>query len=51
VNALGGVVQQAGKDVGEPSLRIDVVELGTGNERIDRRFSGKKCSAIKAPWI
>jgi len=28
VNALGRVIREAGQHVGEPSLRIDVVELG-----------------------
>ena len=28
VNAFGGVIWQAGQHVGEPSLRIDTVELG-----------------------
>jgi hypothetical protein len=28
VNALGGVIRQAGQHVGKPSLAIDVVELG-----------------------
>jgi hypothetical protein len=37
VNALGGVIRQAGRHVGEPSLGIDVVELGAGDEVIDGR--------------
>jgi hypothetical protein len=28
VDALGGMIRQAGQHVGEPSLWIDVVELG-----------------------
>jgi hypothetical protein len=32
VDALGGMIQQAGQHVGEPSLWIDVVELGGGDE-------------------
>ena len=28
VNALGGVIRQASQHVGEPGLRVDVVELG-----------------------
>jgi hypothetical protein len=31
VNALGGVIWQAGQYVGKPSLRIDIVELGGGD--------------------
>src|SRR5215216_944730 len=37
VNALGGVIRQAGQHVGEPSLRIDIVEFGAGNEGVDGR--------------
>src|SRR4051812_31709087 len=33
VNALGGVVREAGQDVGKPSLWI--VELGGGDEAVD----------------
>ena len=33
VNALGGVIRQAGQDVGKP--RIDVIELGGGDEAVD----------------
>jgi hypothetical protein len=35
VNALGGMIGQAREDVGEPGLRIDVVELGGGNQAVD----------------
>ena len=28
VNTLDGVIRQAGQHVGEPSLRVDTVELG-----------------------
>ena len=31
------MIRQAGQHVGEPSLRIDVVELGGGDEGVDRR--------------
>ena len=36
VNALGGVIRQTSQDVGEPGLRIDVIELGGGDQRVDR---------------
>src|SRR5271170_5245929 len=36
VNALGRVIRQAGEHVGEPRLRIDIVELGGGDQRVDR---------------
>ena len=32
VNAFGGVIWQAGQHVGEPSLRINTVELGCGDQ-------------------
>jgi hypothetical protein len=35
VNALGGVIWQANQHVSEPSLWIDVVELGGGDEGVD----------------
>ena len=35
MDAPGRVIGQAGEQVGEPSLRIDVVELGGGDQRID----------------
>ena len=34
-DAFGGVIQHAREDVGEPGLRIDVVELGGGDERVE----------------
>lgn len=37
MDALGWVIRQAGEHVGEPGLRIDVVELGGGNERVKSR--------------
>jgi hypothetical protein len=37
VDAPCGMIRQAGQHVGEPSLRIDVVELGGGDEGVDRR--------------
>src|ERR1700738_990022 len=30
------MIRQAGEHVGKPGLRIDVVELGGGNQRVDR---------------
>ena len=36
MNAFGGVIWQAGQHVGEPGLRIDIVELGGGDQRVDR---------------
>src|SRR6476619_994531 len=35
VDALDRVVGQACEHVGEPGLRIDVVELGGGDQRVD----------------
>ena len=35
VNALGGVIRQAGQHVGEPSLRVDVVELDGLDQLVD----------------
>ena len=35
-DALGGMIRQAGQDVGKPSLWIDVVELGGRDEGVDR---------------
>jgi hypothetical protein len=37
VDPLGRVVGQPGEDVGEPSLRIDAVELGGLDQGVDRR--------------
>ena len=34
-DAPGGMIRQAGQHVGEPSLWIDVVELGGGDEGVD----------------
>ncbi len=36
VNALGGLIRQAGQHVGEPSLWIDVGEISSGDEAADR---------------
>ena len=36
MNALGGVIRQARQHVGKPSLRVDVIELGGGDEAVDR---------------
>jgi transposase InsO family protein len=46
VNAFGGVILQAGQHVGEPSLRIDTVELGCGDQRVDR--SGAPAAVVGA---
>ena len=35
MDPLGWVIRQAGEHVGEPSLRIDVVELGGVDERVE----------------
>ena len=35
MDAPGGMIRQAGQDVGEPSLWIDVVEFGGGDEGVD----------------
>ena len=35
VNALGGMIGQASEHVGEPGLRVDIVELGGGDQRVD----------------
>ena len=34
VEAAGGVVGNAPRHVGEPGLRIDIVELGGGDQRV-----------------
>ena len=44
VNALGGVIRQAGQHVGEPSLRVDIVELGGCDQRVD-------CSGAPAAFV
>jgi hypothetical protein len=36
VNAPGRVIGQASEHVGEPGLRVDIVELGGGDQRVDR---------------
>jgi len=41
-DALGGMIGQTGKHVGEPGLRVDVVELGGVDEGVDG------CGAIAA---
>src|SRR5262249_56104815 len=41
-----GVIRQAGEHVGEPSLRIDIVELGSGDQRVDR--SGAPAAVVGA---
>src|SRR5215207_4344076 len=35
LNALGGMIRQAGEHVGEPSLRVNIVELGSRDQRVD----------------
>jgi len=35
VNALGGAIPQDSQNVGEPSLRINLVKLSAGKKRID----------------
>ena len=37
VNALGRVIREAGQHVSEPSMWIDVVELGGGDQGVDGR--------------
>jgi hypothetical protein len=37
VKAPGRVIGQASEHVGEPGLRVDIVELGGGDQRVDRR--------------
>ena len=39
-------VRDAAEDIGEPGLRIDVVELGGADQRIDRRRAG--AAAVRA---
>jgi hypothetical protein len=46
VNALGRVIGQASEHVGEPGLRVDIVELGGGDQRVDR--SGAPAAFIGA---
>ena len=46
MDAFGGMIRQAGEYVGKPGLRIDVVELGGGNQRVDR--SGAPAALIGA---
>jgi hypothetical protein len=35
IDGLGGVIRQGCRDVGQPSLGIDVVELGGLDQRVD----------------
>ncbi len=35
VDALGGMIGQPSQHIGEPGLRIDIVELGGGDQRVD----------------
>lgn len=35
VDALGGMIWQPGEHVGEPSLRVDIVELGSRDQGVD----------------
>lgn len=43
---MGGVIGDAGEDIGEPSLGIDVIHLGGDDETIDER--GALATAIGA---
>jgi len=44
------MIRQAGQHVGEPSLWIDVVELGGGDEGVDhRRTSAALIGASEGP--
>src|ERR1700734_1775403 len=36
IDALGGMVLQAGEDIGEPGVRIDVIDPGGVDQGIDR---------------
>jgi hypothetical protein len=40
VDALCGMILDAREDIGEPGLRVDVVELGGLDQRVDRRSRG-----------
>ena len=52
MDALGGMIRQPGQHVGEPGLRIDVVELGGCDQRIDgRRPSAAFVGASKGPIL
>jgi hypothetical protein len=46
VQAAGGVVGNAPQHVGEPGLRIDVVEIGSSDQRVYRR--GPLAAAVGA---
>jgi hypothetical protein len=35
VDALGGMTRQSGQYVGEPGVWVDVVEFGSGDQRVD----------------
>jgi hypothetical protein len=54
VDALGGMIRQAGEHVGEPGLRIDIVEFGGCDQRVNgggsaSTFVGPRESPIAAP--
>ena len=36
VDALGGMIRQPRQHIGKPGLGIDIVELGGGDQRVDR---------------
>jgi len=38
VNALGGMIWQAGEQVGKPSLRVDIVKLCGRDQGVDRSW-------------
>ena len=42
-----GRLGDAGKDIGEPSLRVDVVELGGDDKGVHRRGSGTSLTALE----
>jgi len=46
VEARGWMIGNAAQYVGEPGLRIDTVELGSGDQRVDRR--GALAAAVGA---
>ena len=54
VNTLGRIDRQARQHIGEPSLRIDIVKLGGGDQRVDggcapAAFVGAREGRVAAP--
>ncbi len=45
--AAGGVIGDAAQDVFEPGLWIDIVELGGGDQRVDRRRPARRRGRIR----